>query len=140
MIISEYPMPSNITYIHKIDHRNGSSNKSQWIISEVAERKCFCKAVTIWRCEDFTCWGLHLENNQTSYLGVTKSSAPKPRKLFVAKFIDSNKNSKWHGYPADHIANQQDIPPEVVLSKWYDDNHLRLVTIRKLSKGQKCKL
>lgn len=140
MIYTEHHIFPGIYYIHKVDHRNGSSQKSQWKISDSAERKCFKRGFTLLRCNDHSCWGLHFRNKIVSYLGVTKSAAPEKRKLFVAKFIDSNENNKWHGYPADHVLNQQDIPPENVLRIWLENQYLRPAIIRKLSKGQKCKL
>jgi hypothetical protein len=94
----------------------------------------------LWRCNDNSCWGLHFRDELVSYLGVTKSAAPEKRRLFVAKFIDNNGNNRWHGYPADHVLNQQDIPPENILGNWLENQYLRTATIRKLSKGQKCRL
>lgn len=136
----EYVVFPDVYYIHKIDHRNGNPDKSQWIIPEATERSCFESAFTTWRSSDFHRWGLHLEDGQAKYLGITKRSAPERRDLFVAKFIDSNRNSKWHGYPADHILNHEDIPPEDTLALWLTAHYLRPAIIRKLSKGQKCKL
>jgi len=136
----EHLILPKVYYIHKIDHRNGSSEKSQWTISEPIERQCFHRAYTSWRCTKHTCWGLHFESSKVAYLGVSKSSAAIARNLFIAKFGDSNENSKWHGYPADHVLNQQDIPPEDVLAMWLQTQHLRPAAIRKLSRGQKCKL
>jgi hypothetical protein len=74
-------------------------------------------------------------------LGETASSESERRQLFIAKFVDSNKNDQWHGYPADPCGNkQQDIPPETVLNIWLQEQYLRPSIIRKLTKGQKCKL
>ncbi len=129
-----------VYYIHKADHRNGSYQKSQWIVSEPAERQCFSRAYTSWHSAKFICWGLHFESDKVAYLGVSKSLGGTARKLFMAKFIDGNGNSKWHGYPADYVLNQQDIPPDEVLNLWFQAKYLRLAAIRKLSKGQKCKL
>ncbi len=140
MIDTEHLVLPSIYYIHKADHRNGSPDKSQWTILEPVERRCFERAYTSWRCSGYNCWGLHLEDNRVAYLGVTKRSAPETRNLFVAKFLDGNRNNKWHGYPADHVLNQQDIPPEDVLAMWLAAQLLRPAIIRKLSKGQKCKL
>lgn len=130
----------NIYYIFKIDHRNGNPDKSQWSISESMEISCFQRAYASWRCSPNNCWGLHLEKDKVAYLGITKSSAPEERRLFVAKFINGNKNNRWHGYPADHVLHHQDIPPEDVLARWLQAQYLRPAVVRKLSRGQKCKL
>lgn len=140
MLNTEFLILPNIYYIHKMDHRNGNPSKSQWTVHELTERNCFQHALSSWQCNPYSCWGLHFEDDKTAYLGVTKSSAPEKRDLFIAKFIDSNKNNKWHGYPADHVLNSQDIPPEEVLAMWLQVKHLRPATVRKLSRGQKCKL
>jgi hypothetical protein len=94
-----------------------------------------------WILPSYVCWGLHFEEQAVTYLGVTASGEPEPRQLFIAKFVDSNKNDQWHGYPADPGGNkQQDIPPETVLNSWLQEQYLRPSIIRKLTKGQKCKL
>jgi hypothetical protein len=129
-------------YIHKMDHRDQSDKKSQWLISTDAERECFVYSITArWNTPQYSCWGLHFEGGKVSYLGVTAKSDPELRQLFIAKFIDSNKNDKWHGYPADACnEKQQDIPPEVILKDWLQKDHLRPQVVRKLTRGQKCKL
>lgn len=136
----EHQVLTGIFYIHKLDHRNSSVVKSQWIISDLAERTCFQQAYDSCRSTTNICWGLHFDNNKVAYLGKSKSSAAEIRNLFIAKFIDSNENSRWHGYPADPFLNRQDLPPEVILQFWLQSRYLHPATIRKLSKGQKCKL
>lgn len=75
------------------------------------------------------------------YVGVTAKSNPEERELFIAKFVDSNENSKCHGYPADPCnEKQQDIPPEIILNDWLAKKYLRPQIVRKIGKGQKCKL
>lgn len=135
----EHIIQPGVFYIHKIDHRNGNPNKSQWTINEAEERKSFRRAFNSWRDSNHTCWGLHFEDGHVAYLGKTKRSAPEQRDLFIAKFIDGNRNNIWHGYPADHVLNQQDIPPEAVLKMWLDFQYLRPAVVRKVSRGQKCK-
>ncbi len=110
-----------------MDHRDQSDKKSQWHISTDAERECFVKSITAeWNLPQYNCWGLHFEDEKVSYLGVTARSESELRQLFIAKFIDSNQNSKWHGYPADPCnEKQQDIPPEVILNDWLQKQYLR---------------
>ena len=57
-------------------------------------------------------------------------------KLRIAKFVESVPNL-WHGYPADHISNNQDRPETTILAEM---NKIGLITpslMRKISKGQK---
>ena len=130
---------SDHIYIPKLDHRDQSGKKSQWIISEDCERKCFEEAMCAkWNIENL-CWGLHLEDGKANYLGRTAKSEPELRQLFIAKFIDSDKNNKWHGYPADPCKGQ-DIPPEPILNCWLQKNYLRRAVIAKINRGKKCTL
>lgn len=137
----EFLVLPDIAYIHKLDHRDQSDKKSQWCISTDAERECFIASIAAkWNLPQHNCWGLYFESGKVSYLGVVAKSESESRKLFIAKFIDSNKNNKWHGYPADPCEKQQDIPPQVILNDWLQKKHLRGQTVRKLTKGQKCEL
>ena len=130
---------SDHIYIPKLDHRDQSGKKSQWIISEDCERKCFEEAMYAkWNRENF-CWGLHFEDGKVNYLGRTAKSEPELRQLFIAKFIDSDKNNKWHGYPADPCKGQ-DIPPVPIQKYWLQKEYLRSAVIGKIAKGKKCTL
>jgi hypothetical protein len=139
---AEFLVLSNVKYIHKMDHRNQSDEKSQWIISKTQERDCFVNAMTSgWNLPIHHCWGLHFEDGKVSYVGITARNEPETHNLFIAKFVDSNQNDRWHGYPADPSGEkQQDIPPEPILKLWLQEEYLRGATIRKLSRGQKCRL
>lgn len=136
----EHLIEPGVVYIHKVDHRNGNPHKSQWTIIEADERTCFHRSRRAWGNPAYCCWGLHLVNEQAEYLGMSKRAASEQRRLFIAKFVDGNRNGKWHGYPADHVANQQDIPPEIVLGSWLRQGHLPTAVIRKVLRGQKCRL
>ncbi|HLP87614.1 MAG TPA: hypothetical protein VK184_03275 [Nostocaceae cyanobacterium] len=125
-----------------MDHRNNSPDKSQWTIDLIVERSCFkLSLISSWNEPQYTSWGLHFENDTVTYLGHSSQNEPNACKLFIAKFVDSNKNNKWHGYPANPSGQKpQDIPPESVLNQWLNKEYLRPQTIRKISRGQKCKL
>lgn len=142
MIQQEHKIDENVFYIHKIDHRNHSSEKSQWKITENEERVCFKRAYTAkWNAlgYNYNYWGLHFnEMGRVDYLGISKFSGPERYDIFIAKFVDGNKNSKWHGYPANHVQNNQDIPPSEVLLKWYEAGHIRKAAISKVLGGKKC--
>lgn len=138
-------MHVDICYIHNPQHRDGNPNKTQWTINEIDERSCFQFAGRLkyeQNCElSTTCWGIHVTNGRVCALGksAVKSSAP-IYDLIIAKFVDGNANHKWHGYPADHEANIQDIPPECVRSSWLKSGYLTAAKIRKISRGQRCRL
>jgi hypothetical protein len=60
--------------------------------------------------------------------------------LFVAKFVASAPPAVWHGYPADHERNPQDIPESEVLRDWIQSGLLAAAKVRKLTRGQPCNL
>lgn len=138
----EFEILPDILYIHKIDHRNNSPEKSQWIISENDEKNCFkFSLASDWKKHPHSSWSLYLKNNTVEYLGYSAKKEPISCQLFIAKFVDSNKNNKWHGYPANPSGQKpQDIPPVCILNDWFEKKYLRLPLIRKIAKGQKCSL
>ncbi len=133
----EVQIRSDLTYVHKADHRNNSPRKSQWKISDQDERTCFVLMYDSRWCERNCGWSLHLDNGIIDYLGV---SVIRQRRLFLAKFVDGNNNQRWHGYPADHILNQQDIPTGEILLAWKYAGYLSFPKVRKLMRGQPCNL
>lgn len=134
---TEVQIRSDLTYIHKTDHRNRSARKSQWTISEQDERTCFVLMYDSKWYEGNCGWSLNLNNGIINYLGV---SFIRQRRLFLAKFVDGNNNQRWHGYPADHISNEQDIPPGAILLVWKNAGYLSLPKVRKIIRGQPCNL
>jgi hypothetical protein len=142
MINQEIEILPQIYYTHKIDHRNNSPDKSQWTINECQERNCFQFSLqSSWNKPPYISWGLYIEDDQVVYLGTSASNEPDLYHLFIAKFVDSSKKSNWHGYPANPSSGKnQDIPPVDVLRDWQQNNYLRPQTIRKITKGQKCRL
>ncbi len=140
--MDEFEIFTDVFYIHKIDHRNNSKEKSQWTISQIEEQECFkCSLISNWSEPAYTSWGLHFEDNKVVYLGRSAENEPNLSLLFIAKFVDSTQNNKWHGYPANPGGQkQQDIPPQSVLKDWGEKKYFRPAVIRKLSKGQKCRL
>lgn len=133
-----------IFYIHKIDHRNKSPQKSQWTISLEEERTCFSEGMNLMfaNCQpEALCWGLHLKDGKVEYLGEAAAYSRNPYlDLFIAKFVDGNRNNKWHGYPANPASNQQDIPPRDILKLWMSKGYLKASMIRRIARGKKCKL
>ena len=86
--------------------------------------------------QDFSAWGLHIVNSTPDVLGkgVNKED------LKVAKFVDGNKNNIWHGYPANILANKQDIPPTSILLLWEKLNYINKSDIRKINQQMPCNL
>lgn len=138
----EFLVLPDTAYIHKMDHRDQSDKKSQWIISIDAERECFVDAMSAkWDLPQHNCWGLYFKDGKVSYLGTTAKSDPELRQLFIAKFVDSDKNNKWHGYPANPCnSKQQDIPPDSIRNDWLQKKYLRPAVVVKLTRGKKCEL
>lgn len=125
--------------VYKINplHRNGSTNKSQWTISENSEIQCFELArVSEWLLPRKG-WGLYIVESKPEWLGVAQDHVTQ---VFIAKFVHDENSSEWHGYPADYRNNQQDIPEEKILKKWLLEERLLPAKIRKIAKGQPCNL
>ena len=126
-----------VFYIHKLDHRNRSPRKSQWTIPENEERRVFSHAYAQGWYTDTTGWGLRLVNGLVCDVGT---SVDQIRHLFIAKFVDGNSKSQWHGYPADHVMNQQDLPDVTLLRTWSTDGYLSFAKVRKIVRRQPCVL
>jgi hypothetical protein len=111
--------------------------KSQWRIPESDERNAFNQArIRAW-LSDACGWGLHTPDGIVSILGVSQDH---DRPLFVAKFLANAAPRFWHGYPADHQRNPQDIPDDRILSDWMTSGLLTSAKVRKLTRGQPCNL
>lgn len=82
---TEHTILPGLKYIHKNDHRDGNYNKSQWSISQNAERNVFSLAHKSNWFFDNIGWGLHFVNKSVNYLGV---SVIRSRELFIGKFIN----------------------------------------------------
>jgi hypothetical protein len=118
-------------------HRNNSPQGSQWTITTADEYICFASADRAGWLLPAEGWGLHLVAGTPDYLGI---GVDRSRRLFLAKFVASTSPPTWHGYPADHEMHQQDIPHPKILDKWLQSKTLTAPKIRKLGKGQPCRL
>ena len=120
-------------------HRNGMPTKSQWAIPEAHEVDSFTNALAnTWVGHGIGIgWGLHLVNGRAAYLGVAKDRVTN---LLIARFVDGTRTQNWHGYPADHQANAQDVPDESILNAWMAAELIAPAKIRKLEKRQPCRL
>lgn len=116
-------------------HRNGTQEKSQWRITTPEELACFQATVeNQWRLGNVG-WGLHSPAGTPEYLGVAEDHATM---VFIAKFV--GKQAIWHGYPADHQRNFQDIPDGTILDIWMKLNLIAAAKARKILRGQPCRL
>ena len=79
--------------------------------------------------------GSSLCAGKPDYLGVARDHITR---VFVAKFTGDE--NVWHGYPADHRGSHRDIPIELVLDGWMRGGLLTPAKIRKLIRGQPCRL
>ena len=122
-------------YSHDPQHRNQTPGKSQWSISRQDESACFAVAHSMGWIDGEKGWGLHCLNGALQYLGFGQDHTTR---VFMAKFVGHQ--DTWHGYPADHQRNQQDIPSEPVRKIWLHDGVLTAPKIRKITKGQPCRL
>ena len=128
-------MPSVEDYQPNQAHRTKSSGRSQWTISISAEKTCFYLCIeNLWILQEVG-WGLHYPEGAPEYLGVSEDQATP---IFIARFV--GKSGAWHGYPADHQKNFQDIPDQGILLDWMNRNLLAASKIRKIVRGQSCRL
>jgi hypothetical protein len=129
-----------MTYTPHPHHRDGRPAKSQWTISIAEELASFDHAGREdWLMppeEPTVGWGLHCVEGSPCVLGV---AVDRSRDFIIAKFVTSN-GSDWHGYPADHQSNPQDIPLEAVLASWLQGSLFSAAKVRKIVRGQPCRI
>ena len=128
-----------MAYVSNNQHRSQVPGKSQWSIPFNDELTCFNMAQSNGWVEADSAWGLHLLDNVLAYLGWAQDHQTC---VFVAKFVGNRvgKQVIWHGYPADHQNNQQDIPTQGILKIWLLNKVLKPAKIRRIMKGQRCPL
>lgn len=126
------------TYTSISQHRiGGYRNKSFWTISLQEEVECFKNMyLRKWMIE-FKGWSvLQATDNRLKELGKSKNGEI----LKLSKFVDSNQNNSWHGYPADYQRNIQDRPPISILEKWFKNSIIEKHQISKILQGKRCNL
>lgn len=122
---SNEPLNGTITYKFKIDHRNNSPQKSQWIISCNLEydlaRQSFDNQFNLGN----KYYNVLSDNVILQIVGrsIIRNSIREPLK--ICKFIRNQDD--LHGYPANHMMNLQDIPPDKILK---DMKRLSLISKR----------
>ena len=126
------------TYMISSHHRrtSGNNNKSVWTISNNEEVNLFIFSKTSNWVEDNICYGLKLNGKTILVVGKT----PNSQDLKIAKFVDGNRNNRWHGYPADPKNKKQDIPCMEILTIWRNLNYIGKSDVRKLKQQISCSL
>lgn len=122
--------------IHK-QHRDRTPDKSQWIISCEDEVSVFAKTIGEGEIVDGQyMWGLFIPIVKPEVLGITDKKLPSK----IAKFDNGIHNGFWHGYPAEYLKKNQDIPPYNVLFQWHKAGIITTATMKKIKGGQPCNL
>jgi len=127
-----------VVYTISKKHRGHNKKKSYWSIKMPREIALFRSSLQN-GYEDkanHTAWNLNIVNGEIRLVGYTVNK----KELKIAKFVDSNHNEKWHGYPANYIKNSQDRPSSKVLELWYNANVISAATMKKIKGGQPCNL
>lgn len=125
-----------VIYMISKKHRDESPQKSKWIIPINIEINLFEQAIRLGNEKNYTAWNLFKCNNAISVIGISQDG----QELKLAKFVDGNKNDRWHGYPANYLRNNQDIPPSNVLDLWVNNKFITPATMAKIRRGQRCNL
>lgn len=121
-------------YKHKSDHRDRTRGKSQWGVSEAAERTSFTDAMTnAWVSGDWA-WGVHAPSGKVEMLGVDRDHQTE---LFLSRFDQGA--GEWHGYPVNYKEPQQK-PPGTILLAWVNKSILGKSQMRKIVKSQPCRI
>jgi hypothetical protein len=132
MSTCQYEIEKGVFYVHNPKHRNFTPDAGRWTISEEAERLSFGTALRSGWVGENEGWGLHIENDVPTYLGVDRFDVHS----FVAKYIDSSGSTIWHGFPKAPA----DVPGPGVLKDWLQEGTLRKKTVKLLSQGRPCSL
>lgn len=135
--LRQYCDGSDVYVIHP-DHRNRSPEKSQWSIDPPREFQVFqCSKQRGWLSRGSSGWGLHIPNGSPEILGVAVDHRTP---VFVAKFVRDPSFAQWHGYPASHQDRSGDVPDHDVLADWERSGLLGPAKVRKILRGQPCRL
>ncbi|MFA6115199.1 MAG: hypothetical protein WC729_14465 [Sphingomonas sp.] len=121
-------------YKHKLDHRDATPGKSQWTIPEISERQSFTDAMVNSWVADGWGWGIHAPGGALAMLGVDRDHKTQ---VFFARF--DHDAGEWHGYPVNYKIPQQK-PPGQVLRAWLAKTFIAKAQMRKIVKGQPCRI
>lgn len=110
---SNEPINETILYHFKNDHRNNSPKKSQWSISCNIEHSLAQHAVDNLLNIGNNYYNVLSNDMVLQIVGYSTKQRNDREPLKICKFIQ-NQNI-LHGYPANHMMNLQDIPPNQIL-------------------------
>ena len=138
----DYPLKAGNRDLHyKISpkHRvaTPSENLSIWQVDYQSEVQCFIDSIDSSYAVGHRAWGF-ISSPPFSKLGIGKFSN-EITELFMAKFVDGDKNDKWHGYPC-YYKRVADTPPKSVLTRWVKEEIITKKQMSKISQRQICKL
>lgn len=123
-------------YLFHHKHRIiGNANASVWCIDYQVEYNLADTSITNNYLETrntLTAFNVLKVQNTLQIIGHNARNNP----CYIAKFVKSNPN-QWHGYPGDYIANNQDKPSQVTLTKFLQANIISKKEMRHISRGQK---
>lgn len=129
-------------------HRNSANPAaSVWSINISDEYNCFIEALSYTDSSQVTnisyksldetlCWGVNIDSTRLQSLGYNNLT----NELFFGKFTKHIHNNEWHGYPADFIKKTQDRPPLNFLVSLEENGLLTKNKMKKISRGQKCRI
>ncbi|MBI5150745.1 MAG: hypothetical protein HZA28_08270 [Candidatus Omnitrophica bacterium] len=127
-----------VQYVVVSQHRGlDYRDKSRWLVSMQEEVDCFRQSLHHdWLMPDAG-WGLIVDaQNNLMVLGINYLREESK----VAKFVEGNGSSLWHGYPADLKRKVKDIPPTCILEKWYSMKLIRKHHLSRIRRGIRCNL
>lgn len=134
---AEYPEFKISGYYKAVSyHRNGTPDKSQWIISVDDEFDLFAQAKRDCQIFDDKGHALWIIGDAACVLGYTEHQS----ETRLARFEDGTRSDHWHGYPANYLRAKNDIPPMSLLRLWKDQGLIRKSDITRLKQQKPCSL
>ena len=116
-------------------HRNGTANKSQWLIDVFDEIVLFVNAITLEYIVGTRGWNVLVRNQQLVPIGVTVQGEPS----YIGRFTSTG-NGEWHGYPGDYKRSVSDIPHSKVLHKWVENAYITKAAMLRIQLQKPCNL
>lgn len=133
----EYPDFDIIGYYKAVSyHRNGTSGKSQWVISVDEEIELFAKAKRDKQIFDDKGYAIWIISDKACVLGVTDLNS----ETRLARFVDGSRSDHWHGYPANYLKKKNDIPPMSLLKEWKDKGLIEKSDLTRMKYQKPCSL
>lgn len=129
--------PEGVQYMPISKHRGKpTKDRSVWTRTVAEEVECFRLALNNDWGHAAELWGHRRSLDRLDQLGRNWCN----ESLWFGKFIRSQSNSPWHGYPADYRRRPQDRPPTAVLVRWRDLGAIEKYQVARVAGGQQCGL